>query len=307
MAKGKRAALRDAELKRLEEMKELVVVAMFSDDELMERLVLKGGNALELIHEMSTRASVDVDFSMADDFPPEKRNEYLGRVERALKSTFQLEGYEVFDVKMQEQPRGITPDMADFWGGYSVEFKLSERVKYLQFSKDLEQLRRNAVQLGDSTKFHIDISRFEYTVGKERRELKGHEIFVYSPTMIVCEKLRAICQQMPEYDLVVKRTRTVVGRARARDFLDIHTLVSKCNLDLTGEQNLSLLRKVFGAKRVPLELLERIEGYRETHRQDFPDVLSTLKVGLKAESFDVYFDFVLEVARQVLAKLRAAE
>jgi hypothetical protein len=265
---------------------------------------LKGGNALDLIYEISTRASVDVDFSMEDDFPVEERSEYLGRVKRALKSTFQLEGYEVFDLKMQEQPRGITPDMADFWGGYSVDFKLIENAKFHQFSSDLEQLRRNAVQLGDSTKFFIDISRFEYTTGKERRELRGHEIFVYSPVMIVCEKLRAICQQMPEYDSVVKRARGGRGRARARDFLDVHTLVTRCDLDLTSWENLSLLRNVFAAKRVPLELLERIESYRETHRQDFPDVLSTLKAGVKAESFSFYFDFVLTEVGKVLAKFR---
>jgi predicted nucleotidyltransferase component of viral defense system len=307
VGKGKTAALKDAELKRLEEIKKLVIVAMFSDDELMERLVLKGGNALDLIHEMSTRASVDVDFSMEDDFPAKQCGEYLGRVEHALRSTFKLKGYEIFDVRMQEQPRGITPDMAGFWGGYSVEFKIIEKEKYQRFSNVLEELRKNAVQLGNSTKFFIDISRFEYTTGKERHELNGHQIFVYSPAMILCEKVRAICQQMPEYDPVVKRTRQDAGRARARDFLDIHTLITKYDLELTSDENLSLLRNVFDAKRVPLELLKRIQSYRETHRQDFLDVESTLKAGVKVQSFDFYFDFVLTVTREVVGKLHKPE
>lgn len=44
-----------SDLAELEKIKKLAIVAVFSDDELMERLVLKGGNALDLIHGISTR------------------------------------------------------------------------------------------------------------------------------------------------------------------------------------------------------------------------------------------------------------
>ena len=107
VAKGKQVAFEAAELQKLDEIKKLVIVAMFSDDELMDRLVLKGGNAMDLIHEMSARASVNVDFSMEDDFPAAEREAYHGRVERALKSTFQLAGYVAFDVQMEERPKDI--------------------------------------------------------------------------------------------------------------------------------------------------------------------------------------------------------
>ena len=53
---------------RLLRIRELVVLAVASDDVLMERLVLKGGTALDLVHLPGVRASVDVDFSMAGDF-----------------------------------------------------------------------------------------------------------------------------------------------------------------------------------------------------------------------------------------------
>jgi predicted nucleotidyltransferase component of viral defense system len=49
-------------------VKRKTLVAMFSDDELMERLVLKGGNALDLVYGISTRASVDLDFSLDGEF-----------------------------------------------------------------------------------------------------------------------------------------------------------------------------------------------------------------------------------------------
>jgi Nucleotidyl transferase AbiEii toxin, Type IV TA system len=54
--------------KLLDRIKSLAVQAMFSDDELLEQLVLKGGNAMALVHQISARASVDLDFSLKQDF-----------------------------------------------------------------------------------------------------------------------------------------------------------------------------------------------------------------------------------------------
>jgi len=198
--KGQPTGLGLAELERI---KKLVVIAMFSDDELMDRLVLKGGNALDLVYRISPRASVDLDFSMESDFPEEEREVFRGRVEAALRRTFREEGYEVFDVRMENRPRELTQDVADFWGGYAVEFKLIHKTRYEESSGNVEELRRSALRLGSGQKLLIDISKFEYTAKKEPQDLDGYRIFVYSPEMMVCEKLRAICQQMPEYGPVV--------------------------------------------------------------------------------------------------------
>jgi hypothetical protein len=46
-----------AEPNALEKIKRLTVVSMFSDDELEDDLVLKGGNAMDLVHRLSSRAS----------------------------------------------------------------------------------------------------------------------------------------------------------------------------------------------------------------------------------------------------------
>jgi hypothetical protein len=272
-----------SEFSRLDEIKKLVVIAMFSDDELMDRLVLKGGNALDLIHRISTRASVDVDFSMRDDFPAGQQEAFRLRVDRVLRTTFREAGYEVFDVRMEERPEGLTDDVADFWGGYGVEFKLIGKANFEQFSANIGELRRHALHLGQGQRFLIDISRFEYTEGKEPQDLDGYRIFVYSPMMIACEKLRAICQQMPEYGPVVKRRRP--GGARARDFLDIYTLVTERKLDMTTKQNRAVLTSIFQAKRVPLSLLGLIKNFREFHRADFPAVQATLKPGVQVEGF----------------------
>lgn len=280
----------------LDQIKRVAVTAMFADDDLFESLVLKGGNALNLIHRLGSRASIDLDFSMQHDLP-EGVDNFCNRVERTLNKTFRQNGYEVFDVKLEEKPKTVSEDMAHFWGGYAVQFKLIPLDLFKQYSPQIEELRKYAVAIGQGQKFLIDVSRFEYTYGKQEAELDGYRIYVYSPQMIVCEKLRAICQQMPEYGPVIKRARP--GTARARDFFDIHLLVTKLCLDVTSTENQETLVGMFDVKKVPLALLGRIEAYREFHRSDFAAVQATVDADTKLEKFDFYFDFVLELVAKL--------
>jgi predicted nucleotidyltransferase component of viral defense system len=52
----------------LADIRRTVIIAMFSDDTLMEQLVLKGGNALALVYGLGHRSSLDVDLSIDGDF-----------------------------------------------------------------------------------------------------------------------------------------------------------------------------------------------------------------------------------------------
>ncbi len=105
--------------------------------------------------------------------------------------------------------------------------------------------------------------------------------------MIAIEKLRAICQQMPGY--VPNRTPS----ARARDFFDIHLIVTETGTNLASGENQELLRHIFAAKEVPIGFLQLIAKEREFHRPDWESVRSSInQEGLK--DFDFYFDFVLE-------------
>jgi len=280
----------------LEKIKRLTVVSMFSDDELEEDLVLKGGNAMDIVHRLSSRASMDLDFSMQHDFAGGV-DAFRERVERALQRTFKPEGYEIFDVKMQEKPDAISDDMKDFWGGYGVEFKIISSDLYQLHKDDITVLRKNAINIGQGKKFLIDISRFEYTVGKQETDLDGYRIYVYTTEMIVCEKLRAICQQLPEYGKIIKRS--YPGKARARDFLDIYVLVEAMKLNLTTPQNQELLTEMFKAKRVPLQYLGKLREQHSFHQADFASVVATVKDGLELKSFDYYFDFVLGLVEKL--------
>lgn len=101
----------------MEKLKRLTIIALVSDDRLMNTLVLKGGNALSLVHDLRARASFDLDFSMEGDFAPEELDELEERMAGRLKQAFAAENYTVFDVKLEPQPSHIVDDVMEFWGG----------------------------------------------------------------------------------------------------------------------------------------------------------------------------------------------
>ena len=272
----------------LEKIRRLVIVAMFSDDILMDQLVLKGGNALELVHRLVTRGSRDVDFSLESDF--EDIGDASKRIYNALVDRFGLEGFAIHDYQFEPKP----PIPAeDWWGGYRVEFKLIALSRLDTLGHDIERVRRESVPVGDrgSTVFKIDISKYEFCSGKIEREIDRFTIFVYTLEMIAIEKVRAICQQMNAY----KQIPPHMKRARARDFYDLHAILSGRDINLGAPENLELARQIFDAKRVSLELIGRIEETREFHRANWPAVRDSV-VGSVGEEFD--FDFVtMEIRR----------
>jgi hypothetical protein len=105
---------------------------------------------------------------------------------------------------------------------------------------------------------------------------------------------------MEEYAPIVKRSDKRPGSQRARDFLDVHTLVERLSLDLVSPKAIEMIREMFRLKRVSLELLNNIEKYREFHRQGFPAVQATVSPSFDLQKFDVYFDYVVALAKRVM-------
>ncbi|MFJ9534168.1 nucleotidyl transferase AbiEii/AbiGii toxin family protein [Herbaspirillum sp. NPDC101396] len=294
MTKSKTSA--NAIGKVAQQIKIWAIQAMFSDDELLDLLVLKGGNAMALIHQISARASVDLDFSLKQDFGDDV-GAIEQRIQKTLAETFRANGLEVFDFKMIEKPKAITADMRDFWGGYALEFKLVSKDIHAASVADIEELRRRAINLGQGPKFLIDISRFEYVEDKQLFDFDGTVIYVYSPLMIVCEKLRAICQQMVEYGPIIKRDR--IGTARPKDFVDIFVLLHALDLDIQGEEMQKILIAMFEIKRVPLSFLGEIKNSYDFHLAGFPAVGATVSPDFDLKEFDFYFQYVLTVVEKL--------
>ncbi len=241
---------------------------------------------MALVHGLGSRTSLDLDFSMEADFSDVE--EIRTRAERALTRRFASIQLVPFDVKLAPKPATSLESRSPRWGGYRLEFKLVDEARYQRLSADLERLRREATVTGPNQLrvFTVDFSKWEYVAPKTRAELDSYTIYVYSPQMIALEKVRAICQQIEDYPLT-RTTRT----PRARDFYDIHTIVTKTGFRFEAAENFELLKEIFAAKEVPLALMGKISEQREFHRSDWPSVQATTTGPL--EEFDFYFDFTV--------------
>lgn len=270
-----------------------MIIALFSDDVLFHHLVLKGGNALNLVHGLGTRTSLDVDFSMDQDFSD--IDEARDRIFRALRDRMESLELVVFDESFVVEPDLWGTSRRERWGGYQIQFKLIEKEKYSALNSQPRKRQINAKVIGPAQErnFKIQISKWEYCDPKQELKLDDYTIYVYPPVLIAIEKLRAICQQMPEYTFRGHK------KPRGRDFYDIFTVVSESAVDLTTPANLEIARHVFEAKHVPLSLLQLVPSQREFHRPDWPNVQNS--VSGEIQGFDFYFDFVLEQTMQLKA------
>lgn len=286
----------------LQEIRKLTIISLFSDDELMDILVLKGGNALELAYKLNSRASMDIDVSMEKDFENFGLSieDVQSKLEKRLGETFQEAGYKVFDIKLSERPKhNKTVDDLN-WGGYQVQFKVISYEDYIRIGDDIEKLRRESLVVsGDKKVIKIDISKFEFTAPSQETEFYDYVIKVYSPRMIIFEKLRAICQQMKEYTQFVRSSQT----PRPRDFFDIYVIKETLEpqLDLSSEENQNMLRDFFKVKHVPIHLLGKIKDpeIKVFHGSEYGSLEATVKETDKLREFDFYYNYVVALVEEL--------
>lgn len=274
----------------LDKIKLLTLRALMHDEKLMYGLVLKGGNALQLVYDITDRASMDIDFSIEGDFTESDYNRINSTLYALLNDEFQKENLIVFDIKFIEKPK---TNKVKIWKGYNIEFKVAHEEKW--FEDDIDKTRREAIKiLGQSTKFSIDISSFEYIASAKKHDLDGTVLLVYTPEMIVIEKLRALCQSIPEYQEIINTARI---KGRARDFYDIWNICNQFSIDINSTQNQELIQEIFKAKRVPVSFLNLLEEYKDLQRENWKSVEDTL--GSENKGFDFYFDYVMKLVGEI--------
>lgn len=274
------------------------IIALFSDDSLAEFLALKGGAALDLIYKLNTRASIDIDISLEKDFQQNQLPEIHKKLARSFSDTFAEHGYTIFDFQFERRPLKQSIERDAFWGGYQITFKIYRTDLFQNVSQDLEKARRQAEVVGkhEGRKFTVDISKYEYCKGKQEMDLDGFSIYVYTPHMIIYEKLRAICQQFPEYFINKGRFKS----SRPRDFYDIYTIMQKLDISF-DELNLTMLHDFFQIKRVDLSLLNLIPKYKNDITAGLPALIDTLTPQARTDfNFEQYFQFVLAGIQRLL-------
>lgn len=270
----------------------LTLRALMADEELMYSLVLKGGNALELAYNITDRASKDIDFSISGDFSP-KEYDRINRILSGLLTTeFEKHNLVVLDVNFFEKPK---QNKVKEWKGYQLAFKVIDYENYDPADPDKNRRRAFPLQNNNSPIFTVDISSYEYTDSKKMIDVDGAVFFVYTPEMIVLEKLRALCQSIPEYRDIIPTARV---KGRARDFYDIWNICQNFEIDFKSQENRIMLEQIFDAKRVPLEFINLIEKYKDLQQEDWVTVVDTITSENKG--YDFYFNFTMHCIKELL-------
>ena len=110
--------------------------------------------------------------------------------------------------------------------------------------------------------------------------------------MIVCEKIRALCQQLPEYFINHGESKS----PRPRDFYDIYTIMKISNLSF-NQIDIVVFEEMFKIKKVDFSLLDRIlspEYYNFT-KGGLQSLIDTLPLDERTDfDFDVCYDYVIK-------------
>jgi hypothetical protein len=281
-----------------EQVQKLAIKALFFDDYLLSKIVLKGGNALVHVHRLIDRTSLDIDVSIRGDL-----DKTLEELESTLVSSFQKvfdsEDLVIFDTRFFKKPgRSSSKDLDTFWGGYAFEFKVISKEDHQRIGKNVEKLRRESLIIDALSRksFCIDFSKQEHCDPSVEVEFESRKIVVYTPLLIAIEKLRAICQQQTDYQTIVP---TMKRAPRPRDFFDIHMILESQNLgnEILTKRAYQILKEVFNAKRVPLSYLHVLEDSRDFHEAGFAQLLASIPRGVDILPFGFYFDYTLKIVR----------
>jgi len=283
----------------LQLVKTQTLKALLSDDNIMEQLVFKGGNAIAMIYKLQSRSSIDLDFSMAQDFDSEEKKYIQDKIKILLEKSFEEVNYNVVNFNFEEKPR---VSINEYWGGYEISFQLIDKKRFSDLPTHSKEIlgRNSKVIYDDKKKFTIDISKYEYCSAKKSQKFEGYKIYVYTIEMIVFEKLRSICQQTEEYQNIVKCSIT----SRARDFFDIYNLIENCKIDISTPENLELLKAIFDAKNVPLKLILGIKKYYNFHNESFDSLKETVEyANLQLKDFNFYFSYLIKKVENLKDKI----
>lgn len=288
-----------------DEIRNTTLKAIFSNDQLNEKLVLKGGNALK-IYGIVERESQDLDFSIKETvrFSEEKEGKEF---QKSISEAFNNKGYFVNAFEFVSKPNIRHDSLPPYWGGYKITFTLLDVSLYQdviasQDPENMKELNKYGIPLErDGKKIEIDLSYDEYVENKEDYNLNGTKIYLYSPLMIVYEKIRASCQQLDEYPLT-KKTKT-----RARDLYDIYkSLTNSKHIDLRDQvlsfENFYILENIFRVKKVPLSLMKKLETKKDDLKIDYEEKVLPQVSSRNHEDFEFIFDYNQKLFKDLYEK-----
>lgn len=276
---------------RIDEVITQTIIALYRVPELSTTLFLKGGSAMRLFDNLTSRLSIDADFSMAGQIEDDKA--FFNAVQLNIGKHFRELKFDMIDFKWRRKPKRKKSDRPAWWGGWLAEFKL---VSLAHRGKSIEAKRRHALipEASNTSKIEVEISEHEYCGKRRTKWIQGVKILGYSRELLVLEKIRAICQQHPDYAYRLSKN-------RSRDFYDIYTLTESTD-DHFSYRCRHHIEKVFEAKKVPLTILKDLwsDDFIDEQRRGFDQVKDT--VSGKVHGFDVYVEHLRFLVKDIYPK-----
>src|SRR5512139_2563698 len=125
---------------KIDEVITQTILAIYKNEELANRLFLKGGSAMRLFDKLTSRLSIDADFSLENTIDHEKQ--FFNAIKAKVKESFKKLKFDIIDFNWGRRPKNLSKDRPDWWGGWFCEFKL---VAFSHRKKPLTAKRRNAL------------------------------------------------------------------------------------------------------------------------------------------------------------------
>ena len=278
-----------------------ILYGLYHDGVFTKDILIKGGQAVRIKEDIKHRFSVDIDASVNGAIPDPST--FFVLFKRSLDKQFIKSNLVVIDFKQVRKPRNPHLDTPAFWTGWLVTFKLLEKENQ---KPDKEKQSRMAIipDGSASPKITVELSEHEYCgdFKQMKLEIKNEpekvSTYWYSTEMLVVEKIRAICQQHPDYPHRRKPT------SRARDFYDIANLIEKKikDKDLSNFKNkcANLIDPIFKAKQVDKKIIKKIfePKFVAKMKEGWPLVLETTPNRGKHE-FEIYVDILEEFVNSI--------
>ena len=291
-----------------EKVRKIVLIGMaFFSDAYPEcgELVFKGGSALEMFYN-HPRHSRDMDFSIPDIISEDKLEECKKWLEQTLIETFSEQNFKVTRFRWDEQTPHKRHEGIPFFRGHKIVVDVIDIQKYEMLKNKYRDrsssFKRALNDPNNIIKCEIQISEMEYTEHSEIREVEGVIVKVYSPVMIVSEKLRAICQHTPSYYLHILGRGVDNLSPRVRDFYDIYKVCERYKINWKDPTNLEILEAIFKVKKVPLDFLKNLDTdeIRSMHfnKGEYQKLKDTVKER-EIKEFDFYYNYVVKLAREI--------
>ncbi|WEV69577.1 nucleotidyl transferase AbiEii/AbiGii toxin family protein [Bifidobacterium sp. ESL0775] len=236
--------------------------ALFSIDEIADRIALHGGQAL-IAYGISHRASRDIDAFCKEDTITEHE---VSLIKDSLTEQFTDYGLEVRKIRRVYLP------------SKSKDKKLVKiTVEIANQSHSMKPTRKSPIhRFGNKKGLSIEISLSNRMLLLDRIYVNGVEIIVSSLARIIYEKMLSLCENAPNYKLTHPGKGNTDQSLRAKDLFDISSILKskhETRIQIIQTDQIIVLKTMMEDVNVGktdfLALKQDLDDYSDQYREEY--------------------------------------